>query len=94
MKFSMAQIEFLCAYITHMMQPYLDADELQKLHHNAKIWTVHEMPPFTPVNLRSNHLTKEDLKHLDYNFGKFLRGCFITIVNLQEACSRALPFLQ
>ena len=73
MKFSMAQIEFLCAYITHMMQPYLDADELQKLHHNAKIWTVHEMPPFTPVNLRSNHLTKEDLKHLGYNVGKFLR---------------------
>ncbi len=36
MKFSMAQIEFLCAYITYMMQPYLDADELQKLHHNAK----------------------------------------------------------
>lgn len=30
MKFSMAQIEFLCSYITHMMQPYLDADELQK----------------------------------------------------------------
>ncbi|CCX44366.1 putative uncharacterized protein [Prevotella sp. CAG:1031] len=73
LKFSMAQIEFLCAYITHMMQPYLDADELQKLHHNAKIWTVHEMPPFTPVNLRSNHLTKEDLKHLGYNVGKFLR---------------------
>lgn len=73
MKFSMAQIEFLCAYITYMMQPYLDADELQKLHHNAKIWTVHEMPPFTPVNLRSNHLTKEDLKHLGYNVGKFLR---------------------
>lgn len=73
MKFSMAQIEFLCAYITHMMQPYLDADELQKLHHNAKIWTVHEMPPFTPVNLRSNHLTKEDLKHLGYNVGKFLK---------------------
>lgn len=23
-----------------------------------------------------------------------IRGCFITIVNLQEACSRALPFLQ
>ncbi len=73
MKFSMAQIEFLCAYITHMMQPYLDADELQKLHHNAKIWTVHEMPPFTPVNLRSDHLTKEDLKHLGYNVGKFLK---------------------
>ena len=73
MKFSMAQIEFLCAYITYMMQPYLDADELQKLHHNAKIWTVHAMPPFTPVNLRSNHLTKEDLKHLGYNVGKFLR---------------------
>lgn len=73
LKFSMTQIEFLCAYITHMMQPYLDADELQKLHHNAKIWTVHEMPPFTPVNLRSNHLTKEDLKHLGYNVGKFLR---------------------
>lgn len=25
---------------------------------------------------------------------QLLRGCFITIVNLQEACSRALPFLQ
>lgn len=73
MKFSMAQIEFLCAYLTYMMQPYLDADELQKLHHNAKIWTVHEMPPFTPVNLRSDHLTKEDLKHLGYNVGKFLK---------------------
>ena len=73
MKFSMAQIEFLCAYITYMMQPYLEADELQKLHHNAKIWTVNAMPPFTPVNLRSDHLTKEDLKHLGYNVGKFLR---------------------
>lgn len=56
-----------------MMQPYLEANELQKLHHNAKIWTVNAMPPFTPVNLRSNHLTKEDLKHLGYNVGKFLR---------------------
>lgn len=73
MKYSLAQIGFLCAYITTMMQPYLEAEELQKLHHNAKIWTVHEMPPFTPVNLRSNHLTKEDLKHLGYNVGKFLR---------------------
>lgn len=73
MKFSIAQIEFLCAYITYMMQPYLDADELQKLHHNEKIWTVHAMPPFTPVNLRSDHLTKEDLKHLGYNVCKFLR---------------------
>ena len=25
------------------------------------------------MNLRSNHLTKEDLKHLGYNVGKFLR---------------------
>lgn len=73
MKFSLAQIEFLCAYITHMMQPYLEVDELHKLHHNAKIWTVNDAPPFTPVNLRSNHLTKEDLKHLGYNVGKFLR---------------------
>lgn len=73
MKFSLAQIEFICAYITFMMQPYLKADELQKLHHNAKIWTVNAMPPFIPVNLRSNHLTKEDLKHLGYNVGKFLR---------------------
>lgn len=73
MKFSLAQIEFLCAYITHMMQPYLEIDELHKLHHNAKIWTVNAAPPFTPVNLRSNHLTKEDLKHLGYNVGKFLR---------------------
>lgn len=73
MKFSMAQIEFLYAYITYMMQPDLDADELQKLHHNAKIWTIHAVPPFTPVNLRSDHLIKEDLKHLGYNVGKFLR---------------------
>ncbi|MDE6648914.1 MAG: hypothetical protein K2K45_03185 [Muribaculaceae bacterium] len=73
MKFSLAQIEFLCAYITHMMQPYLEVDELHKLHHNAKIWTVNTTPPFTPVNLRSNHHTKEDLKHLGYNVGKFLR---------------------
>lgn len=73
MKFSLAQIEFVCAYFTFMMQPYLEADELQKLHHNAKIWTVNALPPFTPVNLRSNHLTKEDLKHLGYNVGKFLR---------------------
>ncbi len=73
MKFSMAQIEFLCAYITFMMKPYMEADELQKFHHNAKIWTVHAMPPFTPVNQRSDHLTKEDLKHLGYNVGKFLR---------------------
>lgn len=55
MKFSIAQIEFLCAYITHMMQPYLEVDELYKLHHNAKIWTVNAAPPFTPVNLRSSH---------------------------------------
>ena len=73
MKFSIAQIEFLCAYTTHMMQSYLEVDELHKLHHNAKIWTVNAAPPFTPVNLLSNHLTKEDLKHLGYNVGKFLR---------------------
>lgn len=67
MKYSLAQIGFRCSYITTMMQPYLEAEELQKLqklHHNAKIWTVHEMPPFAPVNLRINHLSKEDLKHL------------------------------
>lgn len=73
MKFSLAQIKFICAYITFMMQPYLEDDELQKLHHNAKIRTVNVMPPFTPVYLRTNHLTKEDLKHLGYNVGKFLR---------------------
>lgn len=73
LKFSLSQIEFLCAYITHMMQPYLEAEELQKLHHNAKVWTINAMPPFSPVNLRSDHLTKEDLKHLGYNVGKFLR---------------------
>lgn len=73
LKFSLAQIEFLCAYITQMMQPYLEAEELQKLHHNAKVWTINAMPPFSPVNLRSDHLTKEDLKHLGYNVGKFLR---------------------
>ena len=33
MKLSLAQIEFSCAYITHMMRPYLKVDELYKLHH-------------------------------------------------------------
>lgn len=69
-----ARVEY--SYSLRVHYPYdaanLDADELQKLHYNAKIWTVHEMPPFTPVNLRSNHLTKEGLKHFGYNVGKFL----------------------
>lgn len=55
-----------------MIRPDLE-DELQMRHHNAKIRTVNAIPPFTPVNLRSNHLTKEDLKHLGYNVAKFLR---------------------
>lgn len=72
MKFSLAHIEFICAYITFIMQPYIAADELQELHHNAKIRTVNDMPPFTLVNFRSNHLTKVDLRHLGYNVGKSL----------------------
>ena len=31
---------------------------------NAKIWTVLAMPPLTPANLRNNHLTSKDLKHI------------------------------
>ena len=92
MKFSLAQIEFLCAYITHMMQPYLEVDELHKLHHNTKIWTVNVAPPFTPVNLRSNHLTKEDLKHHGCNVGKFLRlqGGVVLSPDLLRKCLRNL----
>ena len=38
-----------------------------KLHIRSFTWKI------TPINLHSNHLTKEDLKHLGYNVGKFLR---------------------
>ena len=51
----------------------MESHELDKLHNNAKIWTVNPLARFDAVQLRSNHLTKEDLKRLGYNVGKFLR---------------------
>lgn len=67
------KIGFICAYLIYMMEAHMDANELQKLLHNAKLWTSKPMPHFEPVDLNSPHLTKEDLKHLGYNIGKFIK---------------------
>ena len=71
--YNLEQVSFICAYITHTMEQFMESQELDKLHNNAKIWTVNPLARFDAVQLRSNHLTKEDLKHLGYNVGKFLR---------------------
>ena len=71
--YNLEQVSFICAYITHTMERFMESHELDKLHNNAKIWTVNPLAQFDAVQLRSNHLTKEDLKHLGYNVGKFLR---------------------
>ncbi len=71
--YNLEQVSFICAYITHTMEQFMESNELDKLHNNAKIWTVNPLAQFDAVQLRSNHLTKEDLKHLGYNVGKFLR---------------------
>lgn len=67
------KIGFIRAYLIYMMEAHMDANELQKLLHNAKLWTSKPMPYFEPVDLNSEHLTKEDLKHLGYNVGKFIK---------------------
>ena len=71
--YNLEQVSFICAYITHTMERFMESHELDKLHNNAKIWTVNPLAQFDAVQLRSNHLTKEDLKRLGYNVGKFLR---------------------
>ena len=71
--YNLEQVSFICAYITHTMEQFMESHELDKLHNNAKIWTVNPLAQFDAVQLRSNHLTKEDLKRLGYNVGKFLR---------------------
>ncbi len=71
--YNLEQVSFICAYITHTMERFMESHELDKLHNNAKIWTVNPLARFDAVQLRSNHLTKEDLKRLGYNVGKFLR---------------------
>lgn len=71
--YNLEQVSFICAYITHTMEQFMESHELDKLHNNAKIWTVHPLAQFDSVQLRSNHLSKEDLKHLGYNVGKFLK---------------------
>lgn len=67
------KVGFICAYLIYMMEAHMEANELQKLLHNAKLWTSKPMPHFEPVDLSSEHLTKEDLKHLGYNVGKFIK---------------------
>lgn len=67
------KVGFICAYLIYMMEAHMEAHELQKLLHNAKLWTSKPMPHFEPVDLSSQHLTKEDLRHLGYNVGKFIR---------------------
>ena len=71
--YNLEQVSFICAYITHTMERFMESHELDKLHNNAKIWTVNPLAQFDAVQLRSNHLSKEDLKHLGYNVGKFLK---------------------
>ena len=71
--YNLEQVSFICAYITHTMEQFMESHELDKLHNNAKIWTVNPLARFDAVQLRSNHLSKEDLKHLGYNVGKFLK---------------------
>lgn len=68
------QVTFICAYITFTMQGFMESHELDKLHLNAKMWTKTPLADFNAVKLRKKHqLSKEDLKHLGYNIGKFLR---------------------
>lgn len=71
--YNLEQVSFICAYITHTMEQFMESHELDKLHNNAKIWTVNPLARFDAVQLRSNHLSKEDLKHLGYNVWKFLK---------------------
>lgn len=65
-------MSFICAYITHTMKQFMESHELDKLHNNARNWTKNPVAKFVAVRLRSNHMSKEDLKHLGYNVGKFL----------------------
>lgn len=71
--YNLEQVSFICAYITHTMEQFMESHELDKLHNNAKIWTINPLAQFDSVQLRSNHLSKENLKHLGYNVGKFLK---------------------
>lgn len=70
--YNLEQVSFICAYITHTMKQFMESHELDKLHNNARNWTKNPAAKFVAVRLRSNHLSKEDLKHLGYNVGKFL----------------------
>lgn len=70
--YNLEQVSFICAYITHTMKQFMESHELDKLHNNARNWTKNPVAKFVAVRLRSNHLSKEDLKHLGYNVGKFL----------------------
>ena len=72
-KYTLEQVSFICAYITYAMEQFMEAHELTKLHHNARAWAIDPTASFNAVQLRSDHLSKEDLKHLGYNVGKFLR---------------------
>ena len=72
-KYTRDQVSFICAYITYAMEQFMDAHELTKQHHNARAWTIDPTASFNAVQLRSDHLSKEDLKHLGYNVRKFLR---------------------
>lgn len=70
--YNLEQVSFICAYITHTMKQFMESHELHKLHNTARSWTKNPVAKFVAVRLRSNHLSKEDLKHLGYNVGKFL----------------------
>lgn len=35
-KYTLEQVSFICAYITYAMEQFMEAQELTKLHHNAR----------------------------------------------------------
>ena len=72
-KYTLDQVSFICAYITYAMEQFMAAHELTKLHHNARAWAIDTTASLNAVQLRSDHLSKEYLKHQGYNVGKFLR---------------------
>lgn len=41
--YNLEQVSFICAYITHTMEQFMESQELDKLHNNAKIWTVNPL---------------------------------------------------
>lgn len=73
-KYTLTQIAFICAYLTNSLASHIEPDQLSLLHQNARRWTSNAVTPLLPVKLREGHkLSTDDLKHIGYNIGKFLK---------------------